>query len=100
MFRSDLGCGRSRPGFPGSRVVLGGERSHLDEVTGEPHVACVSEFNGPFGEYVRATGQCGHFQRDLSVPSRFEGGRIAVEPTTVEAPDVVHDELGFVINGL
>ena len=55
---------------------------------------------GPVGQRAGSAGQIGHFEGDRPLGSRFERGRIAVPPTAVEAPDVAHDEFGFVVDGL
>ncbi len=60
----------------------------------------VGQGERPVGQGAGATGQLGQFEGERPFGCRLEGGRVAVPPAPVPAPDRPDDELGLVVDGL
>ena len=91
------------PVRPGT-VERGVRRCRLDgqlgEVSGQSVLPGVGQLHGAVGQRGRAARQLSQLTGQLRGGGRLQVAGIAVVPAAVEAPEVVHDELGLVVDGL
>jgi len=81
---------------------VGGE-GQLGQVRGDPTldlVAARQEGSGPLAQRCSPPGELGELCAERLFGSRLQGRRVAIPPPAVAPPEVVHDELRFVVEAL